>query len=68
MLFVADKIDGNKIFRSPELAEVRDLALSSLDEAVLRYLDFNLEEAVRRRWQVHPRSLEARNELIELLA
>ena len=35
---------------------------------MLRYLDFNLEEAVRRRWQVHPRSLEARNELIELLA
>ena len=23
---------------------------SSLDQAVLRYLDFNLEEAVRRRW------------------
>ena len=67
VLFVADKIDGNKISRSPELAEVRDLAPSSLDEAVLRYLDFNLEEAVRRRWQVHPRSLEARNELIARL-
>jgi predicted HD superfamily hydrolase involved in NAD metabolism len=64
VLFVADKIDGSKIARSPELAEVRDLALSSLDEAVLRYLDFNLEEAVRRRWQVHPRSLEARNEIL----
>jgi predicted HD superfamily hydrolase involved in NAD metabolism len=64
VLFVADKIDGQKVQREPELAEVRDIAQSSLSRAVLRYLDFNLVQAVRKGWQVHPRSLEARNELI----
>jgi predicted HD superfamily hydrolase involved in NAD metabolism len=68
VLFVADKIDGQKIEREPELAEVRDFAQSSLPRAVLRYLDFNLVQAVRRGWQVHPRSIEARNELIVSLA
>ena len=67
VLFVADKIDGGKIERAPQLGEVRDLAQSSLDGAVLRYLDYNLEQAVQRRWQVHPRSLAARNELIAVL-
>jgi predicted HD superfamily hydrolase involved in NAD metabolism len=68
VLFVADKIDGQKIERDPELAEVRDIAQSSLSRAVLRYLDFNFMQAVRKGWQVHRRSLDARNELIALLA
>ncbi len=63
-LFVADKVDPTKVARKPRLAEVRELADTNLDSAVLRYLDLNLLEAVERGWQVHPRTLAARNELL----
>jgi predicted HD superfamily hydrolase involved in NAD metabolism len=65
VLFVADKIEPHKLAREAALAEVKSLAEIDLDAAVLRYLDYNLEQSIRRRWQVHPRSNEARNELIE---
>jgi predicted HD superfamily hydrolase involved in NAD metabolism len=64
VLFVADKVEPHKLAREPALAEVRELAESDLDAAVLRYLDFNLRQSIKRRWQVHPRSNEARNELL----
>ncbi len=64
VLFVADKVEPHKLAREPALAEVRQLAEDDLDAALLRYLDYNLEHSVRRRWQVHPRSNEARNELL----
>jgi predicted HD superfamily hydrolase involved in NAD metabolism len=64
VLFVADKVEPHKLAREAALAEVKDAAQADLDAAVLRYLDLNLEEAVRRGWQVHVRSLEARNELL----
>jgi HD superfamily phosphohydrolase YqeK len=67
VLFVADKVEPHKLAREPELAEVKSLAEGDLRAAVLRYLDHNLEEAVRRGWQVHPRSLEARNEILGML-
>jgi predicted HD superfamily hydrolase involved in NAD metabolism len=64
VLFVADKVEPHKLAKEPALIEVRRLGETDLDAAVLRYLDLNLLEAVRRGWQVHVRSLEARNELI----
>ena len=64
VLFVADKVEPHKLARDPALAEVKELAEGDLDAAVLRYLDFNLEQSVLRRWQVHARSNEARNELL----
>ncbi|HWC30748.1 MAG TPA: HD domain-containing protein, partial [Dehalococcoidia bacterium] len=64
VLFIADKVEPHKLAREAALAEVKDAAQADLDAAVLRYLDLNLEEAVRRGWQVHVRSLEARNELL----
>jgi len=65
VLFVADKIEPEKIERYPVWQQVRDLAERDLDAAVLRYLDLQLEQAVRRGWLVHPRSLEARNQLLQ---
>jgi predicted HD superfamily hydrolase involved in NAD metabolism len=65
VLFVADKVEPHKLAKEPALAEVKRLAQDDLDAAVLRYLDLNLQEAIRRGWQVHVRSLEARNQLIE---
>ena len=67
VLFVADKVESHKLAREAELAEVKSLAFDNLSAAVLCYLDFNLEKSIRRGWQVHPRSLEARNELLVLL-
>jgi predicted HD superfamily hydrolase involved in NAD metabolism len=67
VLFVADKVEPNKLRREPELGEVKELASEDLRAAVLRYLDFNLTKSVRNGWQVHSRSLEARNELLALL-
>ena len=64
VLFVADKVEPHKLAREPALAEVKRLAETDLDAAVLRYLDLTLEEAVRRRWQLHPRTTAARNALL----
>ena len=63
-MFIADKIDPHKIERWPALAEVRDLAVTSLEAAALRYLDLRLVEAAERRWAVHPMSTLARNALL----
>ena len=65
VLFVADKVEPHKLVREEALSEVKSLAEYDLDAGVLRYLDFYLDEAVRRGWSVHPRSVEAREELIE---
>ena len=67
VLFVADKVEPHKLAREAELGEVKSLAADDLRAGVLRYLDLNLEKSIRRGWQVHPRSLEARNELLALL-
>ncbi len=67
VLFVADKVEPAKLEREAELGEVKDLAADDLRAGVLKYLDLNLEKSIRRGWQVHPRSLEARNELLVLL-
>lgn len=67
VLFVADKVEPNKLAREAELAEVKSLAQDDLRTAILRYLDFNLEKSIRRGWQVHRRSVEARNELLLVL-
>ena len=64
VLFVADKVEPNKLSREPALGEVRDAARDSLDAAVLRYLDMNVEKALQKRWLLHPRTLEARNDLL----
>jgi predicted HD superfamily hydrolase involved in NAD metabolism len=64
VLFIADKVEPGKLVHEPALAEVKALAAEDLDAAVLRYLDYNLEQAIRRRWLVHARSVEARNELL----
>jgi predicted HD superfamily hydrolase involved in NAD metabolism len=64
VLFLADKVEEEKLERYPEWREVRELAQSSLDGALRRFLDLHFEQAVRRGWHLHPRSLEARNEVL----
>ncbi|MFA7249357.1 MAG: bis(5'-nucleosyl)-tetraphosphatase (symmetrical) YqeK [Dehalococcoidia bacterium] len=63
-MFLADKVDPHKVERWPALAEVRDLAETSLERAALRYLDLRLVQAVDRRWGVHPMATLTRNALL----
>jgi predicted HD superfamily hydrolase involved in NAD metabolism len=64
LIFVADKIEQDKVARDPALAEARRLADTSLDAAMLRILDRQLERAVEQCWPLHPDTVEARNELL----
>ncbi len=66
-MFIADKVDPHKVERWPALAEVRDLASTSLEAAALRYLDLRLEEAIERRHSVHPMVTLTRNALLRRL-
>ncbi len=63
-MFIADKVDPHKVKRWPALAEVRDLAKASLEEAALKYLDLRLVEGMERRWTVHPMATLTRNALL----
>ena len=64
VLFLADKIEVDKIKRRPPWAEVRELAPRDLDGALRRFLDLHLAEALQCGWHIHPRTIAARNELL----
>jgi predicted HD superfamily hydrolase involved in NAD metabolism len=64
VLFLADKLEPEKVDRRPAWAEVERLAGEDLDAAVLRFLDLYLGEALERGWPIHPRTVAARNELL----
>jgi predicted HD superfamily hydrolase involved in NAD metabolism len=64
LIFVADKIEPDKAARDQALAEARRLADESLEAAMLRILDRQIERAVERRWPLHPDTVAARNELV----
>ena len=66
MLFIADKIEPAKLKRGGPLQEVFDLRLDDIDAAVIRFLDMRIEEALSGKGQIHPKLIEARNELIRL--
>lgn len=68
MLFIADKIEPRKLKRGGALQEVYDLRLKDVDGAVLRFLDMRIEEALEGKGQIHPKLIEARNELVRLRA
>ena len=64
VLFLADKIEVDKVERRPAWQEVRELAPRDLDAALRRFLDLHLAEAIQRGWHIHPRTIAARNELL----
>jgi predicted HD superfamily hydrolase involved in NAD metabolism len=63
-LFVADKVEPAKLAKDPTLVQVKALGDSDLPAAVLRYLDIYIQEALWKRQLLHPRTLEARNQLL----
>jgi HD superfamily phosphohydrolase YqeK len=67
-VFLADKLDPEKAYRYPYLAELKALALESLERATLDFLDKEMAALLRDGKLVHPASLEARNALLLKLA
>lgn len=64
VVFLADKLEPDKVRRGPELAEVLQLAKVDIDTALLEYLNRHIVRRVERGDLLHPRMLEFRNDLI----
>jgi predicted HD superfamily hydrolase involved in NAD metabolism len=64
VVFLADKIEPEKLARHPEVSRVAALAEQDLDEAMLVYLDFHLQRAASLGWPLHSHTIAARNELL----
>ncbi|MCH8311166.1 MAG: bis(5'-nucleosyl)-tetraphosphatase (symmetrical) YqeK [Chloroflexi bacterium] len=63
-VFLADKLDPDKVTRYPYLKKVQSLASEDLDTAIVEYLDRQIEYLLNRGLLIHPASLEFRNHLI----
>ena len=59
-VFVADKVEPNKLAHWPALQGVLDLATESLEAAALAYLELSAARAIREGWTVHPLAAETR--------
>ena len=64
VVFLADKLDPQKSHRYPYLPRVRELAMESLDEAIVEFLSREMVSLIEAGSLVHPASLEARNALL----
>jgi len=64
VLFLADKLDPEKIARYPYLPLIKALAGEDLDRAILEFLNRDLAQRMCQGDPIHPASLEARNELL----
>jgi predicted HD superfamily hydrolase involved in NAD metabolism len=64
LIFIADKIEPQKMGHRPEIMRVSDLAESDLDEALFAYLEYQIGDALRGGWPLHPNTIAARNELL----
>ena len=64
LVFLADKLDPYKAPVYPYQAELHDMALESLDLALLEFLSHEMTGRLERGETVHPASLDARNSLI----
>ena len=64
LVFLADKLDPQKAAIYSYQARLRDMALESLDLALLEFLSREMATRLERGETVHPASVEARNSLI----
>ena len=63
-VYLADKIEPEKVRDDPDLRAIRDLARRDPEAAVLAYLDRELNRHLARGGVIHPASIEARNALL----
>ncbi|MDP6548907.1 MAG: bis(5'-nucleosyl)-tetraphosphatase (symmetrical) YqeK [Dehalococcoidia bacterium] len=64
VVFLADKLDPEKITRYPYLPELRRMALENLDRAMLKFLGREISSMVSQGQMVHPAMIETRNHLL----
>ena len=64
VVFLADKLDPQKVQRYPYLERIHSLAQRSLDQAMLEFLGHELEYLLQQGRLIHPASVELRNELM----
>ena len=62
IIYLADKIEENRNYDG--IDELRKLAKSDLDKAMLFVLDFNIQKAVNKVTLIHPDTVELRNMLL----
>jgi len=64
LVFLADKLDSQKAAVYSYQARLHDMALESLDLALLEFLSREMAARIERGETVHPASVDARNSLI----
>jgi HD superfamily phosphohydrolase YqeK len=64
VVFLADKLDHQKLKRYPYQPYLRELALVNLDSAILEFLTRELIALTSQGQMVHPMVVEARNALL----
>jgi HD superfamily phosphohydrolase YqeK len=64
VVFLADKLDPQKIGRYPYLPLLRQMAMEDLDRAMLEFLSRELVSLVSRGEMAHPAMVGARNGLL----
>ncbi len=67
-VFVADKVEPEKMLHWPALQAVAELAEESVENAALLYLALNRRKATREGWTVHPLAEAARRALRQRVA
>ena len=68
IVFLADKIEPEKLSRAEYLAKIAKIAEDNLESAALRYLTEDIAWRLRNDSLVHPAAIEARNYLLTLLS
>ena len=68
VVFLADKLDPEKVGRYPYLKNIGSLAYQSLDQALLEYLNHELGYLLGEGRLIHPGSVGLRNDLTVALS
>lgn len=68
VIFLADKLDPQKMSYYPYLEDIRPLAFEDLDLAILEFLNRETIARLNRRELVHPFTIDTRNSLLAATA
>ena len=64
VVFIADKVEPQKVERSPHLGRTAVLARQNLEQAAVEYLTAEVASLLKKGSLIHPASIEARNDLL----
>ena len=64
VVFIADKVEPQKVERAPHLGKIAALARRSLERAAVEYLTAEAASLLEKGRLIHPASIEARNDLL----